>query len=179
VDYDALIEDGSRLAPKQILGVAATLALGFRVGPRHFAGGLDSACFRILANAGYRIVPKGEATAIGPEPEPTDHEWSEGTPRLRQHLRRERAQGLRQAKLAEFRRLHDGQLSCERCRENFELKYHTVDAEVCIDVHHRLPVSEMLQGHRTRLKDLQCLCANCHRIVHHEMRMVEAAGAEK
>lgn len=175
-DYDVLLEDGSRLAPKQLFGMAATHALGFQVEPRHFVGGLGSPCFRLMASAAYRIVPKGEATTIQLEPaEPTDREWSEGTPRLRQHMRRERAPGLRQAKLAEFRRLHGGRLSCERCTEDLVLKYHTVDAEACIDVHHRLPVSEMQQGHRTQLQDLQCLCANCHRLVHHEMRKAEAA----
>ena len=32
-----------------------------------------------------------------------------------------------------------------------------------------LQVGKMAEGHVTRLADLQCLCANCHRIVHREM----------
>jgi 5-methylcytosine-specific restriction protein A len=31
-------------------------------------------------------------------------------------------------------------------------------------------VSEMQRGHKTQLEHLQCLCANCHRLVHREMR---------
>jgi hypothetical protein len=178
-DYDVLLEDGSRLPPKAVFGLAASEALGYRVMPRHFVGGLDSPCFRILERAGYQIVPKGKRIAVQPEPDRPDPEWLEGTPKLRQHFRRERVPSLREAKKAEFRRRHDGRLFCERCGDNPVEKYKTVDAEACIEVHHaRVQVSKMEEGHRTRLEDLQCLCANCHRLAHREIRHADADGAE-
>lgn len=172
-DYDVLLEDGSRLPPKAVFGLAASEALGFAVKPRHFVGGLKSPCFRILESAGYRVIPKGEEVVTKPEPGPTDLEWSEGSPKLRKHLCRERAPSLREAKKAEFRRTHSGRLFCERCGEDPVAKYKTVSAEACIEVHHAaVQISEMEEGHRTQLRDLQCLCANCHRLVHREMRVV-------
>jgi 5-methylcytosine-specific restriction protein A len=41
--------------------------------------------------------------------------------------------------------------------------------DACIEVHHHaVAVAKMDGKARTRLADLQCLCANCHRIVHRE-----------
>jgi hypothetical protein len=171
IDYDVLLEDGTRLPPKAVFGIAASKALGFEVGPRHFTAGLGSPCFRILESAGYEIVAKGGSSAIPTEPIETDAEWREGTPRLRTHLRRERSASLREAKKAEFRRTHGGRLFCERCGEDPVEKYGTTDAEACIEVHHaRVQVADMSEGHATRLEDLQCLCANCHRLTHREMK---------
>jgi hypothetical protein len=177
-DYDVLLEGGTRLPPKAVFGVAATEALGYPVQPRHFTAGVDSPCFNILRTAGFRIVPKGADATVDPEPERTDVEWSEGGPKLRQHLRRERASGLREAKKAEFRRTHGGRLLCERCGEDPVERYKTEDAEACIEVHHsKVLVSEMQDGHKTQLQDVQCLCANCHRLAHREIRKAAASGA--
>lgn len=171
IDYDVAVDDGLRLPPKAVFGLAATEALGYRVEPRHFVGGLDSPCFRILERAGYRIVPKHETDDIRAESDRMDPEWSEGTPQLRLHLRRERAASLREAKKAEFRRRHADRLFCERCGEDPVEKYKTKAAEACIEVHHaRVQIAEMQGGHRTRLEDLECLCANCHRLEHSKMR---------
>jgi hypothetical protein len=179
-DYDLIGDDGSRLPPKAVFGVAATEALGFDVLPRHFTAGTDSACFQVLAQAGYKIVPKGaavEPTAV----EVADQEWSEGSPKMRTHLARERSAGLRAAKREQFRRLH-GRLFCERCGEDPVAHYGTPHAESCIEVHHHeVHVKDMANGHGTRLEDLRCLCANCHRLVHRLQRegvSVEAVSAE-
>lgn len=114
-DYDVLLEDGTRLPPKAVFGLAAALALGHEVGPRNFTAG--SASFRILRDAGFRIVPKGAIDAEDTEPVPPDQEWSEGDRKLKTHLRRERSASLRNAKKAEFRRKNLGRLFCERCGE--------------------------------------------------------------
>ncbi len=171
-DYDLVLDDGMCLPPKAVFGLAATAALGHPVGPRHFSAGLDSICFRILQRAGYRVVAKTdghEHDAV--DQEPKDLEWREGTVQHRSHLRRERASGLSEAKKAEFRRSHGGRLFCERCGEDPVSKYGTEIAESCIEVHHdKIAVSDMDADHRTRLSDLKCLCANCHRLVHREMR---------
>lgn len=55
--YDLLYE-GRRYPPKAILGLAAAQILGEPMRPEHFSGGLHSACFRILNEHGFVIVPK-------------------------------------------------------------------------------------------------------------------------
>lgn len=169
-DYDLLTDTGTRLPPKAVFGRAASLALGFPVGPRHFSAGIGSPSFDLLEKAGYRIVAKGPSVD---EPEPLsadDKVWAEGSPRLVSHLRRERGHGLSKAKKAEFVRQH-GRLFCERCQIDPVQVFGDEYGEACIEVHHHATaVAEMIEGHRTRLEDLQCLCANCHRYIHRFMK---------
>lgn len=100
----------------------------------------------------------------------TDVEWQEGTLRLRSHLVKERASGLASAKKRAFIDQH-GRLFCERCGTDPVQAYGTSAAESCIEVHHAsTAVAEMGPGHRTTLGELQCLCANCHRLTHREIR---------
>jgi predicted HNH restriction endonuclease len=99
-----------------------------------------------------------------------DVEWQEGTPKLRSHLVKERASGLVSAKKRAFINQH-GRLFCERCGTDPVQTYGTDAAESCIEVHHAsTAVAEMGPNHRTKLSELQCLCANCHRLRHREMR---------
>lgn len=163
-DYDLIADGGQRLPPKAVFGVAATEALGFKVLPEHFHGGVGTPCFKILTRAEFKIVPKGEA------PPPEDTEWIEGKRRLVLHARAERAPGLSQAKKANFKREH-GKLFCEHCQMDPVAQYGGPHGESCIEVHHhKIAIEEMGEGHKTRLEDLLCLCANCHRIVHRQMR---------
>lgn len=138
--------------------------------PKHFSGGASSACFQLLREAGYQVVRKsGEPVDQPGETEPSDG-WSEGKTRLSFHLKRERSQALSRAKRAQFRRAH-GKLMCERCSIDPVAEYGTEHAEACIEVHHSTThVSKMDAGHVTTLNDLQCLGANCHRLVHRELR---------
>jgi hypothetical protein len=171
-DFDLVTEDGERFPPKAVFGLAATEALGFDVLPKHFLGGRGTACFRILENAGYTIVPKDED--IHPIELPVsqdDRLWTEGEPRLVAHLRRERASGLAQAKRNWFVRTH-GRLFCERCGLDPVVTYSGVHRNACIEVHHNVvSVADMIKGHDTKLDDLQCLCANCHRVVHRLLKL--------
>ncbi len=174
-DFDVLCDEGERLPPKAVFGVAATEALGFEVLPRHFSAGEGTPCFRIIRSSGFEIVPK---EMHGKEDEysqpPADREWLEGHAKLVGHLRRERAPGLTEAKKAEFIRQH-GRLFCERCNLEPARSYPPTVADACIEVHHRqIQVRDMQPGHRTQLVDLQCLCANCHRVVHRELRLADA-----
>ena len=42
----------------------------------------------------------------------------------------------------------------------------------CIEVHHHsVQVENMAETHRTKLEDLKCLCANCHRVVHRLLKL--------
>ena len=173
-DYDLLTDAGLALPPKAVFGQAASLALGRTVGPTHFSTGLGTPCFDILQKAGYRIVPKGEAVDPAEELSAGDKVWTEGNVRLLTHLRRERGHGLSRAKKAEFIRKH-GRLFCERCKMDPVVVFADKDGEACIEVHHhKTAVAEMGTRHETRLDDLQCLCANCHRYVHRIMKSMAA-----
>ncbi|UYV37595.1 hypothetical protein N4R57_00245 [Rhodobacteraceae bacterium D3-12] len=98
--------------------------------------------------------------------------WAEGDFRLVSHLRRERANGLSDAKKTAFIQEH-GKLYCEKCQFDPVSTYKDEAAKACIEVHHRaVAVSKMTSGHKTRLSDLQCLCANCHRFVHANLKDV-------
>ena len=86
-DYDVVLDDGKRLAPKEVLGVAARLGLGLDVGPSHFRGGEGTPCFRTIWAAGLRIEPKKVDTKV---PIHSEDEWFEGHPKRELHLRYER-----------------------------------------------------------------------------------------
>jgi 5-methylcytosine-specific restriction protein A len=169
-DFDLIADEGRRFSPKAVFGVALSLALeGKAIEPKHFSAGERSTCFRLLRAAGYQVVPKGESETKGAEPN-SDQEWSEGDTKLVSHFRRERAKGLSRAKKDQYRRFH-GKLVCERCGLDPVAQYATEQAEACIEVHHfKTHVSQMAEGHKSRLDDLQCLCANCHRLIHRMMR---------
>lgn len=169
-DYDLLVDEGVRLAPKQVFGLAATAALGFTVRPVHFTAGVGTVCFDLLEEAGYRVVSKGvEVKPVDLLPDSEDQVWAEGYRGLVHHLRRERATGLSNAKKAEFRRKH-GKLFCESCHVD-PVEIYGEFGEACIEVHHHaVHVAEMGDNHKTTLEDLRCLCANCHRIEHRRLR---------
>ncbi|MFM9487866.1 HNH endonuclease [Pseudomonas monachiensis] len=177
-DYDLITDEQIRLPPKAVYGLAASKTFGFAVQPRHFTAGVNSPCFNVLEAAGFRIVRKGEADEQPGIPLPAeDRQWAEGQPRLIFHLRRERAPGLSRAKKAEFLRVHR-RLFCERCRMDPVETYGGDHGEACIEVHHHdVQIAEMALGHQTRLEDLQCLCASCHRVVHRLLK--ESAALSK
>jgi 5-methylcytosine-specific restriction protein A len=42
----------------------------------------------------------------------------------------------------------------------------------CIEVHHHaVQVDHMFEAHGTKLEELKCLCANCHRVVHRLLKL--------
>jgi 5-methylcytosine-specific restriction protein A len=46
-------------------------------------------------------------------------------------------------------------------------------------VHHQaVSIAEMSDVQITRLDDLICLCANCHRVTHHELRLQSSEGCQ-
>lgn len=173
-DYDLVLEDGTRLPPKAVFGVAASNALGFEVEPRHFSGGVGTPCFQALEAAGFEIVPKGEnaKSEVRERPPPSDEEmvWVEGGAKVAKHLIRERHRGLSSAKKRAFRDEH-GKLFCEKCGLDPNTEFGDEDGEACMEVHHKnVTVAEMGMGHITRLEDTELLCANCHRVEHARLR---------
>lgn len=167
-DYDVLAPGNMRLPPKKVFGLALEEALGIKAYPGHFTAGHGNPCFQLIEAAGYPIISKADKDP--PEAEAVDLELAaaEGNQKVVKHLKRERNPALAAAKR---RAMIDelGHLICERCEivPSHELGPH---GDAVIEVHHaKVQVSEMGNGHVTRLADLQCLCANCHRIVHREM----------
>ncbi|USU03898.1 hypothetical protein NF699_12575 [Sphingomonadaceae bacterium OTU29LAMAA1] len=168
-DFDLIAPDGTRLAPKKVFGLALQAATGIDARPEHFTAGTGTPCFQTLEAAGYPIVRKDEVLAGGGvDPVDPDLAAAEGQPRLVAHLIRERkptlAAAKRRAMLEEL-----GYLHCERCGivPSDALGPH---GDAVIEVHHAgTQVADMRAGHVTRLADLVCLCANCHRIVHREL----------
>lgn len=176
-DFDVLTPDGTRLAPKKVYGLALAAALGVDVGSEHFTAGVGTPCFRALETAGYPLVRKGEVVpGGGTQPVDPDLAAAEGDRKLVTHLRSERKPALAAAKRrAMLEQL--GYLQCERCKlvPSQSLGPH---GDAVIEVHHAsTKVAEMAAGHVTRLADLVCLCANCHRIVHKEVTDADAATA--
>jgi 5-methylcytosine-specific restriction protein A len=55
--YDLLHND-RRYPPKAIFGIASEILTGEKFTPKHFKGGLQSKCFRILEQNGFEIVEK-------------------------------------------------------------------------------------------------------------------------
>lgn len=172
--YDLVTEYGDRLPPKAVFGIAASAALGFPVQPVNFTGGLGTVCFDTLEAAGWDIVEKNSNVPAksfdGEEPG-----WAEGSENRRSHSRRERHPGVSKAKKAQMRALH-GKLFCEECGMDPVAIFGGMEGEACIEVHHRATeVANMQEGHVTRLADLECLCANCHRVRHRLMKACETA----
>lgn len=175
--YDLVVEDGIVLPPKAVFGVAATLALNFPVHPCNFTGGKGTVCFDAIKTAGWKIEEKG-----APAPDPNlvlsseEREWVEGDERRLNHIRRERQEGVAKAKKAQMRELY-GKLFCEGCNMDPVAAFGSVDGEACIEVHHReTEVAQMAPGHVTKLSDVECLCANCHRVRHRKMKNAKIAA---
>lgn len=173
-DYDVILPGEIRLSPKAVFGIAASEALGFEVLPKHFYGGKDSPCFRLLLAAGLTIVQKSAEVLTSPQgskylaPVGRVAEENEGFPEgmvtYRLHQQRERDPGL--VKLAKKRRLNEGKaLRCEVCDFDFHAVYGAI-GEGYIEAHHARPISEMKPGDVTRPSDLVLVCSNCHRMLH-------------
>ena len=166
-NFDVILDAGTRLAPKAVFGVAAKKALGINVQPKHFRGGEGTPCFRIIRAANFQIVPKSWSDTIPQDPA---DEWAEGNPKRQTHLSYERNRSAVRAKKKAFREKH-GQLNCEKCGLVPLERYGDESGDACIEVHHKIPLSKLGTARNTKLEDLMCVCANCHRVLHHQMRL--------
>ena len=172
-DHDVIAEDGSRLSPKAVFGLAASETLDTEVLPSHFVSGIGTPCFRAITAAGYSIVSKNDPLPSNEVPSNfIDREWTEGDPKLVTHLRRERGSGIAKAKKKSFIHKH-GRLRCERCGLDPKKAYGSLLGDACIEVHHKFPLAEMPPRRNTKLEDLMCVCANCHRVIHREFQNYE------
>ncbi|OIJ99472.1 HNH endonuclease [Streptomyces monashensis] len=111
-------------------------------------------------------IGSGELYDIPPQPEEVDETGStaiEGRLLVRRALARERDPKLRRLKIKQARG-RGRPLSCEVCEFDFARAYGEL-GDGYIEVHHVTPLHA--SGTReTKLDDLACLCANCHRMCH-------------
>ena len=80
------------------------------------------------------------------------------------HKRHERSKKNKDNKIKDFKNKNT-RVICEACGFDFEEVYGERGLDFC-EIHHEVPVSEMKQGEKTKLKDLRCVCPNCHRMIH-------------
>jgi len=108
--------------------------------------------------------PEIEITAETPEFNDEEIEVFEGELFYYIHTKRERA-----IKITTTKKLNTlkqkGKLECEVCEFDFFLKYGIL-GKGFIECHHIKPISKIIPGEPTRLKDLALVCSNCHRMLH-------------
>ncbi|NKJ40837.1 HNH endonuclease [Novosphingobium sp. SG720] len=193
-DYDLLTEQGDLLAPKHVFGRALEIAgIVAKARPVHFSAGWSQPCFPMLEEAGYTIITKSASAAeaqrrkrrvarseaetdkaVASVPvEPEERRWIEGNPRMATHLRIERTRSPKAAisKRAAIRAANEGHLVCEHCSTDWYAVYPHGIAEAIFDIHHTVPLKDMGEDHETRIEELLCLCANCHRAEHRRMAL--------
>ncbi|RSU55598.1 hypothetical protein DAH55_20165 [Sphingomonas koreensis] len=90
-----------------------------------------------------------------------------------------RARGRSRSCQAGGIRAEYGRLFCERHGLDPVSRFGSDVGEACIEVHHEATatlLAEMASDHRRWLEELRCLCANCHRETHRELRAIDAAN---
>jgi 5-methylcytosine-specific restriction protein A len=105
----------------------------------------------------------GEAEGVG-----------EGRLLFRAHRSRERdREAVTKARKRAIRKHR--KLSCEVCDFSFTKRYGARGAGF-LEAHHRVPISEVAPGAKTRVQDLALLCANCHRMIHRRWPTLTVEG---
>ena len=88
----------------------------------------------------------------------------EGKKIERMHLARERNPAVIKKAKEKFIS-EQGRLFCQICNFDFGDKYGDYGKDF-IEAHHTIPVSQMPEGHKTKIEDIVLVCSNCHRILH-------------
>jgi predicted HNH restriction endonuclease len=118
------------------------------------------------------IDERDDEVAIAEDPDyfedsaEADIEAEEGRRVLRRHLRRERSAAL----VAAFRQSLTS-FACSVCNFDFEKRYGEIGRGF-VECHHMRPIYEMRPGEKTKISDLVAVCANCHRMLHRQSKML-------
>jgi len=148
------------LAVKMVFGKALSICRnGERIRPFHFN---SRTAIKILQMRGFECI-NTQPHQPSANDRQNEREY-EGQKRLQKHYVRERNRTLAKRKKEMFKLKH-GYLFCELCGLKPTQAYGKI-GESCIEVHHKTPLSSLSDTRETTLDDLQCLCANCHRIEH-------------
>lgn len=89
----------------------------------------------------------------------------EGKAQYKTHKQYERSPLIAREAKRRFAASHNGQVYCEICGFNFNLRYGQHGKDY-IEVHHIIPVSELGDNASTTVDDLCLVCSNCHRMIH-------------
>lgn len=110
-------------------------------------------------------------------PEGEENEYPEGRILYRLHRARERnAKVVNEAKSKRLKAT--GALRCDVCSFDFSSTYGERGGGY-IEAHHKVPVSELERGAKTKVADLALVCANCHRMLHRKpATTVEALASD-
>lgn len=107
------------------------------------------------------FIPEGNKVDLTED----DLGFIEGKKKLRQHIYRERNPKVIRMAKEQFKQDNNGRLFCEICGFDFYKTYGDI-GEDFIEGHHTIPVSELEEGHKTRVEDIAIVCSNCHRMLH-------------
>jgi putative restriction endonuclease len=90
--------------------------------------------------------------------------FSEGRAKLLQHILKERNPLVIRNAKEKFKEIH-GKVYCEICGFDFFEKYGII-GENFIEGHHTIPLSELLENHKTKIDEIALVCSNCHKMLH-------------
>lgn len=90
--------------------------------------------------------------------------FEEGKRKLKQHIIRERNPLVIKLAKQQFKEQY-GRLFCEICSFDFFERYGEI-GEDFIEGHHTIPVSELVEGQKTKVEDIALVCSNCHKMLH-------------
>jgi len=109
--------------------------------------------------------------------DPESASFPEGAEKRYLHLARERSRTLvANAKTVALQ--DDPMLHCLICGFSF-LERYGERGRGFVEAHHKVPVSELKAGSRTRIEDIALVCANCHRMLHYGDRTLTSEELRK
>jgi 5-methylcytosine-specific restriction enzyme A len=124
---------------------------------------IDRDRLAVLADRIRTTIESGETTETE-EPDAGFEEADEGAILTRLHRVRERNPKLVKQRKATAMK-NNGKLACDVCDFDYTTVYGDLGVGF-IECHHRIPVSDLQPGAKTKLSDLALVCANCHRMLH-------------
>ncbi|WP_425641267.1 HNH endonuclease [Marinomonas gallaica] len=128
-----------------------------------------------LRSRGHTVIDRRYDALDIIDSDDDESSFAEGKEKYRLHRSRERDSSI--TKKAKVARLKDtGTLSCDIC--DFYNKYGMLGLGV-IEVHHKVPVSELDGDTKTKISDLALVCSNCHRMLHREKSTMHISELKK
>jgi hypothetical protein len=116
------------------------------------------------------LVGAGSSAAEKEGPAEAEDAGIEGRILFKLHRRKERNRRLVRSK-KDAVLATTGRLLCEVCDFDFAVAYGSL-GEGLAECHHRVPLADLKENHRTRLSDLAIICANCHQVIHRTRPML-------
>lgn len=115
-------------------------------------------------------IDEAERSSISAASSSEEPEWefAEGRLLTSLHMRRERSRKVRQELVAQ--RKKDGQLGCDLCLWTC-VSASDAFREAVFEAHHLIPLAHLVESHKTKLRDVALLCANCHRLIHRAIEL--------